>query len=134
MLGRYQCAEGLRKVELKVVAHDEIFPQNTADVDWIRRCAAEGWVIVTGDHWKRGRREAAQIKAVAVGKVRVFQLATNDIPAELWSQAIIKAEKKIWKILKMNRGPFMARIRPGGPQGKINEWSLGALRALSRDL
>lgn len=114
MLGKHQCADGLRAAGLKVVIHDDIFPQNTEDTEWIGRCALENWVIITGDHWKRGRREAAQIRAVATGKVRVFQLATNDIPAELWAQAIIKVEREILKLLKENMGPFMARIRPGG--------------------
>jgi hypothetical protein len=58
--------------------------------------------------------EAPQVRAVAFGRVRVFQLATNDIPAEWWAQAILKAEQKILKILKMNKGPSMARITPGG--------------------
>jgi hypothetical protein len=119
MLGKYQCANGLRNAGLRIVIHDDIFSQTTEDTEWIGRCALENWVIITGDHWKRGRREAAQIRAVAAGRVRVFQLATSEIPAELWAQAIIKVERKIWKLLKIKTGPFMARIRPGGHVGLL---------------
>ena len=84
------------------------------DDEWIGRCAQERWVIITGDIWGRGRKEAAQVRAVASGRVRIFQLSTNEIPAELWAQAILKSERKIFKILKKNKGPFMARITPGG--------------------
>lgn len=114
MLGKYKCAEGLKKANLKVIVHDDKFPQKTEDETWIHFCAEQSWVIFTGDRWGRGRKESAQIKAVASGNVRVFQLATNEIPSELWAQAILKAEGKILKILKKHNGPFMARITPGG--------------------
>jgi hypothetical protein len=113
-LGRYQCANGLRAGGLKVEIHDDHFVEDAPDHEWIARCAHEKWVIITGDIWGRGRKEAAQIAAVASGRARVFQLATNDIPSELWAQAILKAERKILKILKENKGPFIARITPGG--------------------
>ena len=113
-IGKFQCANGLRAAGLKVQVHDDNFAQDAPDEHWIPRCAEQNWVIITGDLWKRGRKEAAQIRAVASGRVRVFQLATSQIPAELWAHAILKAEHKILKILKQNRGPFMARITPGG--------------------
>jgi PIN like domain len=113
-LGRFQCANGLRAKGLKIEVHHEIFVDDAEDEEWIARCAQEKWVIITGDIWGRGRKEAAQVRAVVSGRVRVFQLSTSEIPAELWAQAILKAEQKIFKILKKNRGPFMARITPGG--------------------
>jgi len=114
MLGRYKCAEGLRAANLRTIVHDDVFSQDTEDVEWITYCARNGLVVITGDKWGRGRKEAAQITAVSTGKVRVFQLATNEIPSELWAQAILHAESKIFKILKKHGGPFMARITPGG--------------------
>jgi hypothetical protein len=113
MLGKYKCADGLKEAGLKIVIHDDIFHQKTEDVEWIAYCAKQNYVAITGDRWGKGRKEAAQIKAVAAGNVRVFQLATNEIPSELWAHAILRAEKKILRILKENRGPFMARITPG---------------------
>jgi hypothetical protein len=113
-IGRFKCARPLRDAGLRIEIHDDHFAQNTADEEWIARCGRENWVVITGDIWKRGRKEAPQVNAVAFGRVRVFQLATNDIPSELWAQAILKAERKILKILKMNKGPFMARVTPGG--------------------
>jgi hypothetical protein len=71
-------------------------------------------VAITGDRWGKGRKEAAQVRAVSSGKFRVFHLATNEIPSELWAQAILKSERKIFGILKRNPGPFMARITRGG--------------------
>jgi PIN like domain len=113
-LGRFQCANSLRAKGLKVEVHHDNFADGAPDEDWIPRCAQEKWVIITGDIWGHGRKEAAQVRAVASGRVRVFQLSTNEIPSELWAQAILKAERKILKILKKNKGPFMARITPGG--------------------
>jgi hypothetical protein len=125
MLGRFQCANGLRDRGLKVEVHYDHFADDAPDEEWIPRCAQQKWVIITGDIWGHGRKEAAQIRAVASGRVRVFQLATNDIPSELWAQAILKAERKILKILKHNKGPFMARVTPGGRvtllEGYFNE-------------
>jgi PIN like domain len=122
-IGKYQCASGLRTGGLKVVVHDEVFQQqNTPDEEWIARCAQEKWVIITGDIWKRGRKEAPQVSAVASGRVRVLQLATNDIPATLWAQAILKTERKILKLLKKNRGPFIARITPGGHLALLEDY------------
>jgi hypothetical protein len=114
MLGRFQCANSLRAKGLRVEVHHDKFAGNAPDEEWIPRCAQENWVIITGDIWGHGRKEAAQVRAVAAGRVRVFQLSTNEIPAELWAQAILKAERKILKLLKKNSGPFMARITPGG--------------------
>jgi hypothetical protein len=70
--------------------------------------------VIGSRYLEKGRREAPQVPEVAFGRVRVFQMATNDIPSELWAQAILKAEQKILEILKMNKGPFMARITLGG--------------------
>jgi len=113
-IGKFKCAQHLRDAGLKIETHDDHFPQSASDEEWIAKCGREKWVVITGDIWKRGRKEAPQVNAVAFGRVRVFQLATNDILSELWAQAILKAEHKILKILKMNKGPFMARITPGG--------------------
>jgi hypothetical protein len=99
---------------LKVEVHHDHFASNALDEEWIPKCAEKKWVIITGEIWGRGRKEAPQIRAIAAGRVRVFQLATNEIPAELWAQAILKAQRKILKILKLHKGPFMARITPGG--------------------
>jgi hypothetical protein len=71
---------------------------------------------------EKGRREAPQSRAVAFGRTRVFQSATNDIPSELRAQAILKAEQKILKILKMNKGPFMSRITLGGNVPLLSEY------------
>lgn len=113
-IGKFKCAHHLRAAGIKVEIHDDHFSEGASDEEWIARCGREKWVIITGDIWKRGRKEAPQVNAVAFGRVRVFQLSTNEIPSELWGQAILKAEQKIIKILKTNKGPFMARITPGG--------------------
>lgn len=80
-------------------------------------------MAITGDQWGRGRKGMSQMRATISGKVRIFQLSTNNIPAEQWAPAIIRRQAKIFRILKNKPGPFIARITPGGISIRIeNIW------------
>jgi len=118
-LGKFKCAEALTNAGFKVKVHDECFPTDAPDEVWLAGCGVQNWVAITGDQWGKGRKGAAQMKAAISGKVRIFQLSTNAIPAELWAHAIIRRQRKIFKILKKNRGPFIARITPGGTDIRV---------------
>jgi hypothetical protein len=41
--------EALRAAGVAIRVHDELFPQGTEDVVWLREAGVNGWVVITRD-------------------------------------------------------------------------------------
>ena len=48
-LGRVMVADALRREDLNVVLHDEVFPQDSPDEEWLPELGRRGWVLLTKD-------------------------------------------------------------------------------------
>src|SRR5205085_2002480 len=60
----------LRGAGMRVIAHDEVFAQGTADAVWLSRAGAEGWVVLTKDQGIQKRPN--EFAAVVNARVRQF--------------------------------------------------------------
>lgn len=117
----------LRKAGFDAEAHDDHFPQNTADISWIPKVAARKRVVLTND--KQQSRNALEIDAHMSAGSRVLLPKGQMLPAE-FAQLIIRSEARILRYLKHNRKagsePFMAKLardekKPDGP-GHVESW------------
>ena len=41
--------EALRAAGVEIRVHDELFPQGTEDVVWLRQAGVNGWIVITRD-------------------------------------------------------------------------------------
>jgi len=56
-LGRNKVPGRLREAypDLSVIAHDDLFPQDTDDEVWLRHAGERGWIVLTKDEKIRAK-------------------------------------------------------------------------------
>ncbi len=116
-LGKHPILEKLRATGITVLTHDDHFPENTLDADWIPKVAKWGWVILTKD--ASIARNPLERQAVARAKIRMFTLASAELTGEEIAIAFQKALNPMLKFIKKNDPPFIAKVYR---DGKVSAW------------
>jgi len=112
-LGRKIIPEALRNANEVVKAHDDLFPQNTADTVWLAEAGRQGWLVLTKD--TRIRYHANEIAALLNSGVRAFVLtARGDLTGAEMAEIFLKALASIKRVASENPAPFIARIPRDG--------------------
>jgi hypothetical protein len=111
--------EALRAGGVEIRVHDELFPQGTQDVDWLREAGANGWIVITRDD--RIRYNQLEKQAVIAAKLRFFSITSSSLTGEEAGALILSALNKITRLCRQHskRG-FIAKISRG-PDVKIIE-------------
>ena len=98
---------------LKVVLHDDEFPQTAADEDWLQAVSQKGWVIVTGD--KATTTSPLFLQRLSRSNARVFVLMElNGESAEGKASCILKWHSKIAELVSMSKSPALWCISKQG--------------------
>lgn len=106
-------ADVLRKAGLNVEIHDDHFPQNAQDPEWLAAAGRKNWIVVTRD--ERIRYRVAERQAIRRAKVRAFVLAAQgDLRADMLAEIFLKALSKISRMVEQQKPPFIAKISRGG--------------------
>lgn len=112
--------EFLKNIGMIVEVHRDHFNQDEDDHIWIPTCAAQGWVIISGD---QGLEKAAlNARAVIDSAAKVFILTDNNMKGIEWAASIITGRQKMAKLVLENDGPFYATV------GKGHDTHVGKLR------
>jgi hypothetical protein len=98
----------LERVCIKVVHHNDFYPQDTKDTVWIERCRKENWIILTGD--KEIERVPENRQAVIDAKCKVFFFNDTNSLGEEWAAAVIVGRKRIFEIIEKNNGPLFVTL------------------------
>ena len=93
---------------MKIEAHDKHFPREAPDDEWIPKCVANGWVILTGD--KAIETDPINAKAVGDSAAKVFITADTNSKAEEWAAAIIVGRRKLARVVEYNNGAFCVDV------------------------
>jgi uncharacterized protein with PIN domain len=118
-IGKHKVAEALRNAGELVEVHDDHFPNNTKDQNWLPVVAAKGWIILTADQKILTRK--LELEAVKNSKAKLFVYASNQMSGEKWSAAFLAAATKIKRIAASSSGYLIAKVYIGGKvlkQGK----------------
>lgn len=107
-LGKHAVSGKLREAGAQVEIHDDHFPVNAPDQEWLAKVGHRGWVVLTKD--KNFQHRQLEIAAVAQSKVRVFQLSAGNLRADEMAQIFVKALDRIAAMVKGNPAPFIAKI------------------------
>jgi hypothetical protein len=116
-LGKHPIFEKLRETGIRVEIHDDHFPPNTLDADWIPKIGEWGWIILTKD--ARIARNTLERQAVARAEIRMFTLASGNLTGEETAIAFQKALEPMLKFIEKNDSPFIAKIYR---DGRVQVW------------
>ena len=108
-LGRRKIPERLRQVHPNVIAHDDVFAQDTDDEVWLMEAGRRGWIVLTKD--ERIRRKPGEQTAIAGFGARCFVLhPTKGMTAEDMADVLISALPRILAVAREERRPGFVKI------------------------
>ena len=108
----------LRAAALNVEVHDDHFPQDALDPEWLAAVGERNWIVVTRD--ERIRYRVAEKQAIRRAKVRAFVLAAQgNLRAEMLAEIFLKALPRARVIVAKHRPPFIAKIWRDGKVGLL---------------
>ncbi len=88
--------------------HDDHFPQDTEDVEWLTEVGKRNWLVLTKDKWIRRRQ--LERDALLAAKLRVFCFMSGNVPFREMAEIISKALPSILKLAETTKPPFIAGI------------------------
>jgi hypothetical protein len=93
-LGRRKVPNRLREAHPHVIAHDDVFPQDTDDDVWLKEAGRQGWIVLTKD--EKIRRKPGELSVIAGFAVRCFVLhPTKGMRAEQMGEVLVAALPRI---------------------------------------
>lgn len=117
-LGRKIVPEALRKAGVHVIAHQDMFPADTPDVDWLRVAGKQQWVVLTRN--ERIRHVPFERAVLLAARVRCFMVAATAATGPEAAELIVAALPQILRhcggrsgrgfIAKITRGPRVTRF------------------------
>ncbi len=107
-LGNHTVPDALRNVGVNVEIHDDHFPRNAKDVDWLSGVGRNDWVVLTKD--TRIRYRENEKAAVVQNDVRMFVIRGGDLSGKEIAEIFVQALPKMKRFLANNDSPFIAKI------------------------
>ncbi len=95
-----------------VHVHDDHFPIDARDEEWLSQVGLLGWIVLTKDHRIR-YRNVERIALMNAG-VAAFILTSGDLQGEEMAQIFVKALSAITRFLSKHKRPFIAKIARDG--------------------
>ncbi len=111
-LGKKIVAASLREAGAEVRIHDDYFPQDAKDEEWLPVVGQKSWIVITKD--QRIRYRAAALAAVRQARVRLFTLTGKDLQGPEMARIIAKALPAMRRLTVREKAPFIAKITRGG--------------------
>ena len=109
----------LRAAGLEVRAHDDLFPQATEDVVWLREAGRQRWIVIARDN--RIRYNQLERQAVFAARLRFFSITSPALPADEAATLLLSALGSITRLCREHdRAGFIAKISRG-PDVRILE-------------
>lgn len=104
---------------MRILVHDEHFPQDALDPEWLGAAGRNGWIVITRD--ERIRYRIAEKQTIRRAKVRAFVLAAHgDLRAEVLAEIFLQALPKVHEIVASKNPPFIAKIWRDGKAALID--------------
>lgn len=107
-LGKKFIVETLKGAGISIKIHDDHFPQDAQDVDWMPEVGKKGWVILTKDV-KIGRNSLEKI-AVARAQIKMFALASQSLSGKDMAEIFLKAIVPMQEFVRKHPAPFIAKV------------------------
>lgn len=116
-LGKRVVAQALRDVGARVEVHDDHFPQNATDVDWLTAVGQRGWVVLSKD--ERIRRNPLERAAFEHARVKAFFLTQQGLSGPEMAEIFVRALLGIARRAARQPGPFIYTISLNGVFSRV---------------
>jgi predicted nuclease of predicted toxin-antitoxin system len=117
-LGRLAVVAALKVAGYEAVAHDDQFPQDTPDAEWLATAGRRGWIILTKD--SAIRRNPLERAAYREAGARVFVLTSQSMTAADMAAAFIAAMPRIFARVTDTPAPFVFAVRRNGEVERLD--------------
>lgn len=111
-LGKHIVAGALRQAAAQVEVHDDHFPKDAPDTEWLEESGQRKWIVLTKD--KRMRHRILEVATIAKARVRVFALTAQDLQGSEMAAIFVKALPKMSRFALGNPAPFIATVSKSG--------------------
>lgn len=105
-------AAALRQAGATVRIHDDHFPPDAKDEDWLAEAGRRGWIVLTKDH--RIRYRHVERLALMKAGVAAFILTSGDLQGEEMAEVFVKALPRVTRFLNKHAKPFIAKVSRDG--------------------
>jgi len=104
--------EALRAAGADVRVHDDLFPSDARDVDWLQAAGAAGWVVLTKDqHIRINRLERGRLLAAGV---KAFVLTAGEVSGPEMASLFVGALAAITRLARRTGPGFIATVSKTG--------------------
>lgn len=111
-LGKRAVVEPLRAAGEAVEVHDDHFPIDCGDDEWIASVTAKGWIILSKD--KRVRKRSGHLQALRAAGACVFVLTSGDTKGTENAEAFVVALDRMKRISAKYARPLIATVSRSG--------------------
>jgi len=111
-MGKNTIAEPLREAGLQIELHDDHFPIDAQDDQWLPAVGRKGWYVITRD--ERIRYRHLETTAARQARVGMFVVVSKNLTGPQSAEIILKAIPRIRRFIKNHRRPFIAKIYRDG--------------------
>jgi predicted nuclease of predicted toxin-antitoxin system len=111
-LGKKTIAAALHQAGATVQVHDDHFPPNARDEEWLSEVGRRGWVILTKD--TRIRYREIERMALMNAGVRAFVLTAKNLQGSEMASVFVKALPAIRRFAARHAPPFIAKVTQSG--------------------
>jgi hypothetical protein len=95
-----------------VVVHDDEFPPDARDVDWLTAVGAHGWVVLTKD--ARIRTNSLERETLLAANVAAFMLGRGDMKGPQVAATFLAAVPRMARVLRRWDVPIVATVTAVG--------------------
>ena len=111
-MGRKTIAGALREAGVEVHVHDDFFPQDAWDAEWLQLVGQRRWVAVTQD--QKIRYRGSELAALIKARVRAFVLTGGDLKGDEVARILVKALPAMKRLTTKYPPPFIGKITKSG--------------------
>lgn len=111
-LGKRAVVEPLRVAGEVVEVHDDHFPIDCGDDEWIASVTTKGWIILSKD--KRVRKRSGHLEALRAAGACVFVLTSGDTRGAENADAFLAALDRMKRISVKYARPLIATVSRSG--------------------
>jgi hypothetical protein len=104
-IGKHVVAEALRHAGMEVEVHDDHFPSNARDDEWLPFVGEYGWIVLTRDDRIRYRSQE---------RVRASVLGGRSLSGPAMADAFVQALPAMRRFIARYPAPFIARVTQAG--------------------
>jgi predicted nuclease of predicted toxin-antitoxin system len=111
-LGYRTVANALEEAGYRVERHDDHYPPDTPDAQWLRDVGKNGWVVLTKD--RQFDKNQIELNSLHESGAATFVLKAGNLTGSQIAAVLVGAMPGALLVLRKFDRPFIARIGKGG--------------------